>query len=215
MKTELEKLFDLFVGKEQIRPEMLSPFEYEGKIYATDAHVLIRMDKSYCDFKITNPDFLKCGGNIIPDENQNEALKIDKSVFDKYRTEDEYTVTEEEVECSTCHGNGEVEWEFDNYTMDADCPVCEGEGISEKEVKEKTGNKIFANDVIVKVENCYFKLDLFYKLVEVMNVLGDEVTLISIRNNYSGVMFRINFCEVLLMPYKVSDEKEFTVIKLL
>lgn len=212
MKTELEKTFDLFVGKDNLRPTMHTPFEFENYIYATDAHILIRVKKEDCDFEITNPDFLKCDDKIIPKENENIILSIPD--FEMYKTEDEYKVIQEEKECDTCHGSGEVEWEFENYTKDFDCPVCEGEGIEEEEKKAKTGKKTFGLTAI-KVKDTYFDIKLFNVLNDVKDYLGGDITLISADKSFSPTMFRIGICEVLLMPVRFQKENWDNVIEVI
>ena len=197
----IKDIFNLFVSTDKLRPAMLSPFEINGKIYATNATVLIRCDKSHCDFEITNTEKAPDCERVIPAPNMDVVLNIDRSIFDTYKTEDEWV----EIECDTCDGEGQVEWEFQNYTEDFDCPVCKGDGIKSK---HKTGNKIF-RDVGVKLNNSYINIPLFYKLIQIRDMLEEDIHLIYQENPTNPVLFKVGFCEILLMPYMHNyDNKE-------
>ena len=139
----LGDVFSLFCGTDNIRPDMHKPFELKGKIYATDSITLIRCDKSYCDFEINNPETPPDCERIMPDENCNKVLNIDKSIFDKYKNEPMYKYIGKDVECATCHGQGEVDWEFERHTKTFDCPACMGSGLSEEKKSVKIEEKKF------------------------------------------------------------------------
>lgn len=73
---------------------------------------------------------------------------------------DEEIVVQEAIECSECNGEGEVYWKYraDNgriYRCLHDCPICDGSGKMEPEIRRETGNKIAYTAAIVKVGNAY------------------------------------------------------------
>lgn len=204
--AKLSQVFQLFVGNDDQRPLFLKPFEHNGYVYATDVYVLIRTAKEHYDAEIDNPvksdiDPTK----VIPTPNMDYVLNINKEDFEKFKDEDEYRVTEEQKDCNTCDGTGEVEWEFERHTMDSDCPDCDGSGVSEDEVKEKTGNKTFGV-YKVKLINSYFQIHLFYKLLQVQEAIGGDIHLIYQDNPSSASLFKIGNCEILIMPTYVDNE---------
>lgn len=203
-KRLLGDVFSLFCGTDTMRPDMQLPFEINGKIYATDAYTLIRCEKSHCDFEITNPHTPPNCEAVMPIPNTEKVLHIDKSVFEQYKTEDEYESIGEDVECKVCDGHGEVEWEFESYTKDDDCPACDGSGYEAEKKAVKTGRKTFGN-FRVKLNETYFRMDIFYKLIKVRDFLGGEITLLYQSKPTSGVLFKIGFCEILLMPCLLHD----------
>jgi hypothetical protein len=200
----LYNVFSLFVGDDSFRPVMHSPFEINGKVYATDSFTLIRCDKSYCDFEIANPHRPPDAEAVIPVPNTNQVLNIDKSVFEQYKTEDEYENTGEDVACKVCDGYGLVEWTFEHYYEEDDCPACDGSGFEEEEKAVKTGRKTFGM-FRVKLNESYFRMDLFYKLVKAQDILGGDITLIHQSKPTSAVLFKVGFCEILLMPCLLHD----------
>ena len=207
-KIVLGEVFSLFVGQDRFRPEMHKPFEINGKVYATDAHTLIRTDKANIDFEIDNEHTPPNCEAVIPEVNTSLILNITKEMFEPLKTEDEYEFEGEEVDCETCEGSGEVEWEFKTHASNFECPVCEGSGYSEQKRGEKTGRKIFGN-CAVKLKGAYFNINIFYTLIKVRDILGGEIELISYSKPTSGFFFKIGVCEILLMPVFSADDSDW------
>lgn len=207
--TVLCDVFSLFCGHDSFRPELEFPFEINDKIYATCGHTLIRCDKSYLDFEVTERQGItppNCEA-VMPIPNISTVLNIDKSIFDQYKTEDELKYIGKDIDCETCDGHGVVDWEFEHWTKEFDCPKCDGSGYAAEKRSVKTGQKTFGT-FRVKLNESYFKIDLFYKLIQVRDALGGEIELIHQSKPTSGVLFKVGFCEILLMPcplYHVDD----------
>lgn len=209
-KSKLEQAFQLFVGNDELRPTFHNVFKQDGYVYATDANVLIRCKESYYPtIVVENPEFKNDMSEVIPFKNQNKRLYISGSMFDKLKTEDEYTFEGENKDCESCEGEGEVTWEFEHYSDEFTCPVCKGSGYSEEKKGVKTGNKTFGNWTKVKLETSYFRASLFYVLIEAQKILGGDIYLISHTNETRASLFRIGVCEILVMPILVSyDDRE-------
>lgn len=205
--SALSDLFALFVSENKARPSLLSPFEVNGKVYATNGHTMIRCDKMHCDFEITNKerlfDNLLFIESFIPIVNNNLTLDIDKSLFDSYEKVDEEIDIGEDIECDLCDGTGEVEWEFDIHTKTDACPVCGGDGKEAVAKFVKTGKKTY-KDLKIKLGDAYFNADNFYKLIQVSDALSGDIILLSQISPTSGNLFRIGFCEILLMPIRMT-----------
>ena len=129
-------------------------------------------------------------------------------MLEPLKTADEYEFAGKDIECETCEGSGQVEWEFEHYTRDFDCPVCDGSGWSEKKRGRKTGGKTFGK-CVVNIKGAYFHVDKFYKLIQVREILGGEIELISYSKPTSGVLFKVGVCEILLMPAMYGDASDW------
>jgi hypothetical protein len=210
LKTEssLSDVFYLFCHNyDPTQPVMKTPFEINGYIYATDGHALIRCKKSDCDFEIENAHTPPNCEAVIPTPNTNTVLNIDKSVFEQYKTADEYESIGEDRECSICKGRGEVTWKFDCYTKEYDCPVCSGSGLEAESRSVETGRKTIGN-FRVKLNETYLRMDLFYRLVRAQDVLGGDITLLFQSTPTSAVLFKVGFCEILVMPCPLGEYEE-------
>ena len=204
-KLVLADVFSLFVGVDKVRPELLKPFEINGKVYATDGYALVRTDKANIDFVIDNKNKTPNCEKVIPEINTSLILSITKEMLEPLKTDDEIEITGKNIDCKTCEGSGTVEWTYESHTREFDCPVCEGSGYSEEERSRKTGGKTFGH-FAVNVKGVYFNIDKFYKLVKAREFIGGEIELISYSTPTSGMLFKIGVCEILLMPILYSKE---------
>ncbi len=199
-----DKIFGLFLGHDKIRPAMHTPFEINGKVYATDAFTLIRCDKSRCDFEVNNPYTPPNCEAIMPTPNLNVVLNIDKSIFEQYKTENELEYIGEDIECATCNGFGQVDWEYKNHTKTDDCPDCDGSGFEAEKKAVQTGRKTFGN-FRVKLNDTHFRMDYFYKLIKVHDFLGDDIVLLYQSKPTDAVLFKVGDFEIIIMPCPLHD----------
>ena len=205
-KLVLADVFSLFVGGDaKFRPELLKPFEINGKVYATDGIALVRTDKVNIDFVIDNKHKTPNCERVIPEINTSLILSITKEMLEPLKTDDEIEITGKNIDCKTCDGSGTVEWIYESHIREFDCPVCEGSGYSEEERSRKTGGKTFGH-FAVNVKGVYFDIDKFYKLVKAREFIGGEIELISYSTK--RMLFKIGVCEILLMPV-IYDESNW------
>ena len=204
--VQLADIFNLFVAISTSRPVMLKPFEYNGKVYATDAHALIRTDKANIDFVLENKYPALQLEAIIPASNTSEILRIKNEAFEPIKTEDELEYVGKDVECQKCDGCGDVDWEFEHWTKRFECPQCNGDGLSEKKRIVKTGKKTFGRS-IVQLKEAYFNIGLFYSLVRVQDFVGAEIELVHYSDPKKAVLFRVGVFEVLFMPINIFPEQ--------
>lgn len=220
-KETLDKIFSFFVGDDPLRPVMQKPIDIEGKyLTATDAHVLLIVDKDLCDYESDNPHENKINiMAVVPQQTRSVELNIQDINFDQYKTADEYKVYEKEVDCGACDGSGEVEVDFfykRNYSVDVECPVCDGFGLESEERKKLTGNKTYPDNCYLKIENAYFKLELFNNIFELQKLANtSELILLNESAKNSSHLFKIGDFKVVIMPYVTIDEvSEKTVINI-
>lgn len=208
-KPLLSDVFSLFLSKDKLRPVLQNPFKNNGKVVATDAYTLIYVNENDCDFEFTN-EYEENAPNVdavIPVINISEKINVLKSDFDAFKIYDEYKNVGEDIKCSECEGEGEVEWEYERWTKTFDCPKCDGEGLEYKSRSIPTGNKTFRVSR-VKMKDTYFDMVKFYKLIQVQDVLGGDITLVNYENEKKGFLFKIGICYVLLMPCPLKNDDD-------
>lgn len=121
--TELQECFSLFYGNDSLRPAFYNPIIWKGRVYATDAHALIITDKSNIDFEFENEHKGHDLSKILPPINISEFLIVPDLEY--LKTADETKEVGEDIKCQECDGFGEVEWEYERWTKDFDCPKCD------------------------------------------------------------------------------------------
>ena len=130
MKNERELLM-LFYDSDNSREVLRQPFLQDGKVCATDGHVLIRIDSSLCEGSYDE----KPGGltpprttSVVPEATTDIAVtrqQIERAL--------EQAPEERNRQCPECKGSGDVTWEYrdrhyQTHTMEDTCPVCDGSG---------------------------------------------------------------------------------------
>lgn len=210
--SKLLEAFKLFLGDDELRPVMHNPFEFNGKVSATNGYALISCDKSHCDFEFLNPHTPPNVEAIIPKSNKHDILPINAVMFEKYKDVDDVDYIGEEVECDHCDGSGEVEWSYEHYERSFECPVCDGDGYESRAKEVLNGKKTFGNHS-VNLNDSYFSMKLFYKLIQVQEILeAKEIILLHQSMANRGHLFRIGFCDILLMPIVYPENTLETLI---
>lgn len=199
MKKSIEYIFKLFVKDDkdaycELRPFMLKPFEFNGKVYATDGEVLISTDKKNIDFIIDNEYDSPNMEKVIPHENISEIIDIEYPIewFEQFRTEDEFV----QECCAECEGAGVIGClEIGKRVQYDICHRCDEFGY----IEVKTGNKIFSNHYVKFKDSC-IDIKVFYKLIQVRDFTNKEIELIYYSDEKSAILFRVGIFDVLLMP---------------
>lgn len=199
----LAKVFSLFCSNDGMRPQLQKPFVVGSKTYATDSYTLIRCDNDKVNFEFENNEKPINVEAAIPQINTSEIIDIDGVDWISLMDKDETIGDGNDVECGHCYGQGTCSdnlfYKSKMYDFEYNCPVCDGSGYEEEERQIKTGNKTFGINDMVKFKDVLFYAKKFYKLKIVKDLIGGDVELISYNTN-KGIMFRINFVEILIMP---------------
>lgn len=200
------ELFKMFCGNDGIRPVMLLPFEWDGKIYGTDAHKLIRCDKTFLEFELTNSYKPINAEACIPKINCNRIVANKLEDFDVFKTEDELIKNGEDIECSECDGEGEVEWEYRHHSKMDDCPVCNGSGFSSESRLVPTGKKTFPQYAYLTIDGVFFNINIFKSIFEAQKIIGEEIISLNKVETYKPAFFRIGNYEFVIMPINNSED---------
>ena len=195
-----KEIFKMFCGNDEIRPAMLLPFNYKGKVCATDAHILIRCNESDCEFELDNPHKPLNTEAAFPSFDSERIVLNKLSDFDKFKIEDELVKQGKDIDCNECDGDGEVEWEYRHYNRTDECPVCNGSGFSSESRLIPNGKKTFNKYAYVSIDGVYFNVNLLVKIFEVHELLGGELISLNIVQKNKPAAFRLGIYEFLIMP---------------
>lgn len=203
--TKLEQCFSLFYGKDELRPKFNNPLTWNDKIFATDTYTLIYVDKSEIDFEFKNKYESPNLDSIIPNPNISEIINIPD--LEQYKTEDDLRKIGEDIKCSECDGDGEVEWEYKRWTKTFDCPKCDGDGFEYFAKMIPTGLKTFRN-IKVKIKDNYLDIFKFKKVLQVQEILGGEIELLYCESDKAALLFKVGICCIIVMKLSSVDSND-------
>ena len=200
------ELFKMFCGNDEIRPAMLLPFEWNGKICATDAHKLIRCDKAFLEFELTNPHKGLNTDAAIPKITCNRIVANKLEDFEVFKTADELVKNGKDIECVECDGDGEVEWEYGRHTKTDECPVCDGSGYSSESRLVPNGKKTFEKDAYLTIDGVFFNVNIFIVVFEAQKIIGEDIISLNKVEKNKPALFKIGNYELLIMPVNNNEE---------
>lgn len=130
---------------------------------------------------------------ILDKEKMNEAII-------KIPLEPCYNMVGNDVACEKCDGSGEVEWRFENYTDDFDCPVCQGGGFKSRAKKVKNGK--FQRSILtyIQIGESFFNINYLEKLIKISDFLNEDIELIYQDHKLKANYFKIGLITILIMP---------------
>jgi hypothetical protein len=216
MKIKNEKeLFDMYVGKEPLRPVLQKPFinEKDGRVWASDGYMLITVNRESVKGKYKTCTF---GNNLsLRESNCNIPLLVSdlQGALDQCPKEDEVVVTHKMKDCPECDASGLVDviytasCDHETYDIEAECPICDGSGVIQEAVMTPTGRKIPRNDAIIKLGDSYCKALNIDILVRTCRMLGVE-SMRLIRNGYKEIaIFELDEdIHVCISPMHIGEE---------
>lgn len=194
--TKTHQLFNLLLGKEPDRAVYQSPFEINGKVYATDAKALIRCDREVIDFEFTQPDKHPSAEKLIPERNVSMTINLDDIKFKDYS----------DRPCPECSGRGTVRWTYGEHEKTDECPECNG-----------AGSNSWAK-ALVRIGNAYIHIGNAYLLQSVRIHEGKEIKVVRVGIPVQALLFEVGNFEVLTMPVWTDgegpDKDEWQVINI-
>ncbi len=204
-----EAVLRIFTSKDDLREWMKNPFIVGDKAVATNGYSLVAVPKWSGDYEKSEKTKM-----VYPVEpNCNKIINTEqiKDAFSKVPLVDDYEEISEQLKCKECNGYGEVEWEYDGdkrtYTLDADCPVCDGAGISLEKTKRHNGKKIYDYSKQIIISDSRFALSRIEDLLRVAELLEEDKVALIYQKPSSTCLFKIKDVDVLLMPLMSSDNE--------
>lgn len=202
--AEWRRLLRLFVaGAEEMRPVMMTPFERDGWVCATDSHVLIRVDKKYITDDYFTDKKTPDVKSVMPQ--YNPQLAITKTGLIQALTKLNLDYNETKVECPYCDENCEVEWEYidhdgDKHTMWGVCPCCSGSGYIRNGINrfcEVNGSHLSAHYMIL--------------LYQVMKEFSIDKVAVAV-GDMGQLLFKITQgADIVIMPCNLANKRSKSV----
>lgn len=211
------QILRFFVGNDEMRPAMMSPFIQDDFVIATDAHAVICFKKSLLGKTEIEPNEKAPNAlSIIPTE-ENMSVECDttemRKQISKSRKVADETYEVEEANCPDCDGNGFVDYEFEDYKrkthkIEDTCPTCENESEWKVFKNKKTGDEIEGFRELFKIENALIDVNFFERLVKVAELLAVEKFKLVYRKSETSLnKFIVGECTICIMPvYQSTDD---------
>lgn len=200
------RLFDMYCSDNDNRQAIQMPFRQDGKICATDGHMMIRVDEKICEgeyYDTVNGLKPPTTSRVIPEPTIDVPLTIKminkalgKAPEDKDRR------------CPECNGEGDVTWTYtdrlhNKHEMQAQCPECDGTG----ELYDYTAVKYQFNFLGCCL--CYYHLKT---LLKTMEILRADTLHCRYAQKHQAMLLTTDGVEIIAMP-QIQDDK-LTQIKL-
>ena len=217
------QILRLFVGNDEMRPAMMSPFIQDEFAIATDAHAVICFKKELLgNTEIEANEKAPNALSIIPTE-ENMSIKFDTIEMRKKISESRKLANEtyevKKSKCPDCNGNGFVDYEFEDYKgrthqIEDTCPTCENENEWVTIKNKKTGDEIESFREAFKIDNALIDVDLFEKLVKTAELLSvEKIKLVYKKQKAALNKFIVGECTICIMPiYHATDDDLVTNI---
>lgn len=197
-QAEWHRLLTLFVADaEDMRIALMKPFEQDGYVCATNANIILRVDKKFISEDFSTGKQLPDVASVMPEHNPISAITMDTLKGEFVRQQIDYDTTT--VDCPYCDDECEVEWEYtdhdgDTHKMWAECPCCGGTGILPNGINKKC-------QVIGATINAHYML-LIYHVMLALGIDKAELT----RGEREQILFHIaEGIDVVVMPYQTTQ----------
>lgn len=174
-KETQDKLFSLYISKDDVREVMQSPWldEKNGKVMASNGRHLLAISKEATVGEFPTRRMLASsieGTRLL-------SVAALKEALGKLPQEDEYITTYEGRDCEECEGTGMVTVEYrskdgDEYDIECDCPICEGSGWKEQPRMEKTGRTIPVALATINITGFYLDWEYIDTLCQACALVG-------------------------------------------
>lgn len=176
-KETQDKLFSLYISKDDVREVMQSPWldEKNGKVMASNGRHFLAISKEATvgEFPTRRMFTYSIEGTRLG----GISVATLKEALGKLPQEDEYITTYEGRDCEECEGTGMVTAEYhskdgDEYDIECDCPICEGTGWKEQARMEKTGRTIPVALATININGYYMAWDYIDTLCQACAIVG-------------------------------------------
>lgn len=187
----------MFLSKDELRVALHEPCQQESFVFATNAHVLIKVPSEKCIYDYSNNDnFPKNVKGIIDEVNPNSYSIINRNdlLENLIRCEFDY----ERQTCEECDGFGVKECKC--CRNEADCSDCDGFGTvpSSKPFRklELSGDRVLFHDKLIDPAFLYIVFNTALLLNQ------EEIKVEHNSENDSKILFKLDDVEILVMCCK-------------
>jgi|GEM_PF-4330908 len=212
------QILHLFVGNNETRPALMSPFIQEDFAIATDAHAIICFKKELLRGSKVKPNEKAPNALAVIPAEENMSMEFDtiemrKQILTSRKIAKE-TYEVKKGKCPDCFGYRYVQYEFSDYKgrsheIEDTCPTCENEDEWITYKNRKTGNEIESFRELIEIENALIDVNLFEKLVKTAELLSvDKIKLVYRKNELSVHKFYVGKCTICIMPVYQEGEND-------
>lgn len=204
--SDLVDVFMSFTSDDNSRLYANNPFTKGETTFATDSVSLIYTHRDNLPGLFATEKYDLSAERYIRDPNSN--IHVPVADLNPFKTEVEYSTVDKRAECKTCDGTGDVEWEFEGYTKDDDCPECKGKGVIGEFLKKPTGEMTFGAMMYVKIKGVLFHASQIHRLFETAKKLKSDVYLTHVPDKLDAFTFQIGVVNVVVMSCFSTGEEE-------
>lgn len=199
-----DKLFSLYINKDDVRKEMRTPWydKRTNSIVASDGRQLIAIRKS-----VTIGDFPTLDINPFPLAGKTLGLISVSELKDALLTLstcDEVVAHEEEMDCEECGGKGFVEYIYtskddEDYCVEDECPICNGSGKTIRYKYEETGRKVPAKGATITIGKYNLSWRYIENVCKVCDLVNSDTVLCTEISQYCAMLSINRDIAVLIM----------------
>lgn len=200
----MDKLLNLFIGDDELRPWMNKPFFQDGFTYSSDAHIAIAIPQNLGYEVLEKPNI----GRVFTADNPcNILVDIEeiKATMNINIPNIEEVITKY-TNCVSCNGEGGEECNLDHWH---DCEDCDGDG--EITSKHKTGKMVKSSAYFCDINGSLYATRYVSKMIEACEMLGiTKMELISSAPTRAGI-FKHQLASIVIMPVLKVEQDEFKI----
>lgn len=201
------EILKMFVGNQDNRQHFHKPFTIENKAISTDAIQLCMMDINKVEgaFEAQEQKYVNGILGVIPQvENMNLEIKIEdlNNIFKDIAVEPKMIPNGKYLPCAECDGDGVVEWEYNSYTNDFDCPVCDGHGDNGKPQLIPSNQNQFVSGSYIEIHKTNFDCNLIQKIIDVAMILEIDMIKLVCESDQHSFVFMVDDVTIITMPIR-------------
>jgi hypothetical protein len=192
----LEKVLNMFVLDDYMRPLLQRPAIVGEYAVASDANALCFFDKNLLiDISKYSTKFLNVQSMVETPSTTKELIDSDYIL----RIVNNCPLVPKLIECEECDGNGKVDFIYEasnsrDYNHEADCPICNGEGVFESE-----DEKVLDYTYCVQFGGALISVKQIDRFLKVQKELSADMILLHIDVEKPAAFFQISSAKFYVM----------------
>jgi hypothetical protein len=151
-------------------------------VLGTDGHILLRLPQEAYDYPLTPvPSLLAEKLMSVWRYSEEKCIELPYvALLDPYLP-DVYTGwQDDDVKCTECDGNGEVEWSYKGWTKDFNCPKCKGDGLVSTKIAPSAPSAPYADISLGEVRIAAHYMGLLHAIAA---SVGCPLVVVSTKNH--------------------------------
>lgn len=193
VEISIDQLKEFCADKNFGRKNLENIFIKDGYAYATNGHILIRVD---CNEQNSNGEYPNVQ-TLIESIEDNCDLIIDFAQEIKYKTKPKYAIKQNSVDCDNCDGQGVVR--CSECGGDKECKKCGGEGkLQETLYSDEIVGEEYIHNYFIKINDSYFDQGYIHLIAKHFPKIGIIKSIAATRS----MKLQFDDALIILMPIK-------------